>query len=98
MPAQIIKETDDMVVIKDRSPKAPIHYLIIPKKHFNDLREFPDEQAVLAGKMLLMAKELSKTLPEPNAFRLISNNGIEAGQSVFHAHLHFLAGKKYTDF
>lgn len=98
VPAIIVKETNNLVVIQDRVPKAPIHYLIIPKQHFDDIRQLPETDVQLAGKMLLMAKELSNTLPQPNAFRLIANNGAEVGQSVFHAHLHFLAGKKYTDF
>jgi len=98
LPANIIKETDDIIAIKDRSPKTPIHYLIIAKKHLNDIRELQDGDTAVAGNMLLMAKELSTTLPEPQAFRLISNNGIEVGQSVFHMHFHFLAGKTYTDF
>lgn len=98
LPSNIIKETDDIIVIKDRSPKAPIHYLIVSKKHLDDIRQLQDNDVHIAGNMLLMAKEISKTLPEPQAFRLISNNGIEVGQSVFHMHFHFLAGKTYTDF
>ena len=94
IPATVIKETDDIIVIKDIAPKTPIHYLIIPKKHITDLQSLEDADKALACNMLFMAHELSKDLPGSKAFRLVSNNGADSGQRVFHIHFHFLAGRE----
>lgn len=92
LPSQIVAETDDILVIKDIAPKAPIHYLLLPKKHLKDLRELTPHDSQLAANLLLMAGMLAEK--ENTAFRLVVNNGEDAGQVVFHAHVHFLAGKK----
>lgn len=97
IPSAKIKDTSDLIVVKDIAPKAPTHYLIVPKKHISDLQSASDLDQELLGSMLLMAKELSRDLEEPQEFRLISNNGSSVGQSVFHIHFHFLAGKQFSE-
>ncbi len=97
IPSNVIAQTDDIIVIQDIVPKSPTHYLIIPKKHIKDVAHLQESDKDLAGSILLMAKKLSDDFKLP-AFRLISNTGSEVGQSVFHVHFHFLAGKRFADF
>jgi len=91
IPSTVIKETPDLLVIKDIAPKAPIHYLIIPKEHIEDVKSLDHTHLELAGKLLLMAKELSEELNN-GGFRLHVNSGKDVGQVVPHLHIHFLAG------
>jgi histidine triad (HIT) family protein len=97
LPSKIIAETNDIIVIDNIAPKTPIHYLIIPKKHVADINALTEQDAHLAGEMVLMAKTLSENLSGSQSFRLSVNNGIDAGQSVFHLHFHFLSGKKFLE-
>jgi histidine triad (HIT) family protein len=90
--SKIIQETDDIIVIQDIAPKAPIHYLIIPKKHVVDVKSCDVQDQAMLGNILLMAKTLSESLQGTKEFKLINNNGASVGQSVFHLHIHFLAG------
>lgn len=97
IPCQKIRENSDLIVIKDIAPRAPVHYLIIPKKHIQDLRSAQAIDQELLGSILLMAKDVSSDLSDPQEFRLLSNNGSSVGQSVFHMHVHFLAGKQFSE-
>jgi len=97
LPSTIIAENNDILVIQDIQPKAPIHYLIIPKNHIEDIQSLSEADAFYSSHMLMMAGQISKKLSGSQAFRLIINNGSEAGQSVFHLHCHFLSGKIMTD-
>ena len=90
IPSEIIAENDDIIAIKDIAPKASIHYVILPKKHFKDLNELDD--CCLAGGMLGMAQQISQEHPEASDYKLVINNGYKAGQRIFHLHMHFLAG------
>lgn len=96
IPAKIIAENDSVIVIQDIAPKVPIHYLIIPKKHIVDVSQLQPEDKDLAGEILLMAKQLSESDSKAKSFRLVSNNGKGVGQSVFHIHFHFCAGKELS--
>lgn len=97
IPAEIIFQDELTIVIKDIHPKAPTHYLIIPKKHVVSLHDAvpSDNNSVLA--LMVTAQKISQHNNNQD-FRLISNNGALAGQSVFHLHFHYLAGKQMVDF
>ncbi len=97
IPSKKIYETNDILVIQDIAPQAPIHYLIIPKKHFSTIAHAQLDDQALLGSLLLTAKELATKLPQPQDFRLVSNNGASVGQSVHHVHIHFLAGMYFSD-
>lgn len=94
IPVPFIQETDDLIVIKDKAPKAPVHYLIIPKKHVADIQSLDNNDHALAGNIVMMARKLSEDLSESKDFKFVINSGKEAGQCVFHLHAHFLSGKK----
>ena len=90
IPTNLILETDDIVAFNDINPEAPIHVLIIPKKHYESLNEVNDLE--LMGKLLQGVKDVAKKL-DITQYRTIINTGKEAGQAVFHIHVHLLAGR-----
>ncbi len=98
IPAQIILENEHVFVIKDIAPKAPVHYLIIPKKHIQDVISLSQEDSQSAAEILLTAKKLSEITEGAGSFKLVSNNGAAVGQSVLHLHFHFLAGSRFSSF
>ncbi len=95
IPADIVYEDDHCLAFRDINPQAPVHVLIIPKKEIPCLADAtPDDQALL-GHMMLAAGSIARELGVGSAFRLAVNNGADAGQSVFHLHLHLLAGRPF---
>lgn len=93
LASEVIAETDDIIVIKDINPKAPIHFLIIPRKHMNDIQSMAHVDFFYGSKIFAMAYHLSKTIPNAQDFNLHVNSGKTAGQIVMHLHVHFIAGK-----
>lgn len=92
--SQIIYEDDDVLAFKDLNPQAPVHILIVPKKHIACLAEASKEDTLLLGKVQLVAAKIAKE-QNMNSFRLIANNGKGAGQSVMHIHYHLMAGRRF---
>lgn len=97
LPADIIFENNDVLVIKDIAPKAPIHYLIMPKKHVVDIQSLKPEHYSMGSLLFETAQHLSRTVPQAEAFNMVLNNGARAGQVIFHLHAHFLAGRSLFD-
>lgn len=91
IPARVEYEDDQVIVIHDIAPKAPVHLLIIPRKPIPTLMDVTDEDLPLIGYIHQVAQKLAKKM-ELKGFRLINNCGKEGGQEVFHIHYHFLAG------
>lgn len=92
--ADKVFENDDFIIIRDIAPVAKNHFLVIPKEHFKYLAEMSAEQAATLGRILKKIPELSDLLGLENGYRLVINQGDDAGQSVPHLHIHVLSGQK----
>ena len=93
IPADILYEDELSIVIKDISPQAATHLLIMPKKVIPKLSDATDEDQNILGHLMLVAGKIAEQLELDETFRLVVNNGAKAGQSVFHLHLHLLSGR-----
>jgi histidine triad (HIT) family protein len=96
IPADIVYEDEHCIAIKDVNPQAPVHLLLIPKKPIDRLSNAQAEDQALLGHLMLAVARITRELEIENAFRLTVNNGADAGQSVFHLHLHILAGRPFN--
>jgi len=94
-PADIIYQDEEVLAFKDIDPKAPVHILIIPKKHIPAINHIESHDKELVGKLFLAAKKIAKDQAvAETGYRLLFNVGRDAGQTVDHLHLHLIAGKK----
>jgi len=94
IPADIVYEDDLSIAFNDISPEAPTHILVVPKKAIPKLSEINEEDENLLGHLLIVAKKITDK-NNIKDFRLVINNGSDAGQTVFHLHLHILAGRNF---
>ena len=97
IPSDVVFEDDQCIVINDINPVAPIHVLIIPKKPIVKLADAEAGDQALLGHLMLVAGEVARQLGVAEGFRLIVNNGEGGGQTIFHLHLHLLAGRDFTE-
>ncbi len=97
IPAEKVYQDDDCICIKDIAPKAPVHLLLIPRKPIPRLIDATADDQALLGRLMLKAGEIAEANGVGDAFRLLVNNGADAGQTVFHLHLHILGGKLFTE-
>lgn len=93
IPSEKIYENDDMFIIADIDPKAAKHYLAIPKRHFKLLEEMSKDDEAMIGACLKKIAELAPSLGLSSGYRLVINQGDDAGQTVFHLHIHILGGQ-----
>ncbi len=93
VPADIVYEDDLTLAFRDIHPQAPVHILVIPKKPIPGLSEAESEDHALMGHLLLTAKRVAQAFGLDNGYRIVINNGADAGQTVYHLHLHILGGR-----
>jgi histidine triad (HIT) family protein len=92
IPATLVMETDDCIAFRDINPQAPVHILVVPKKHVASLNDATDAAAI--GRLSLVAGEIArKEGIADSGYRTVINTNADAGQTVFHIHLHLLGGR-----
>jgi histidine triad (HIT) family protein len=97
IPASIIYQDDLCVVFKDLSPQAPIHYLVIPREHLDSLNASEEKHTKTLGHLLLTCKNIAADEGfAENGYRTVINTNSDGGQTVFHLHIHLLAGRQFV--
>jgi diadenosine tetraphosphate (Ap4A) HIT family hydrolase len=95
--AKIVHEDELSIAFEDINPKAPVHMLIVPKKHIADIHSLTVTDREIIGHLFFIARTIaSEQGLDKGGYRMVINNGHDAGQSVFHIHLHLLAGRKFA--
>ena len=97
IPGTFVYEDEDVVAIRDINPAAPVHILVIPRKPIPSLAHLQEEEAGLAGKLLLAVSRIARQEGLDAGYRVVVNTGAEGGQTVPHLHLHILGGRKLTE-
>lgn len=97
IPSDIVYEDEQILAFKDINPLAPVHILVVPKKHISSVMELSKEDEILVGKIYTVIQKLAKEFKvSENGFRVVTNCGEVAGQTVKHLHFHILGGKKLS--
>ncbi len=97
IPSSKVYEDEEMLIFKDINPQAPVHLLLVPKRHFANIVEMSDEEAVIMAHCIKKLSGMVDELGLSGGFRLISNKGKDACQSVEHLHIHILGGTKLSE-
>lgn len=93
LPCEKVFENERIVAFKDINPAAPVHILIVPKKEIKDLQHVSHEDLPLISELITVAQELAEKFNITEGYRLLTNNGPSAGQTVFHLHFHLIGGR-----
>jgi len=95
IPTRVVFEDDSCFAFEDINPKAPVHVLIIPKKHIGSINDMAPEDQVALGQLAFVAQRIAQAKKiDQSGYRAVINTGPDAGQSVFHIHLHLLGGRR----
>ena len=97
LPAERVYEDEHCLVIHDIHPQAPVHVLVIPRKAMTNLNDAAADDQQLLGHLMLVVPKVAAQLGIASGYRVIINNGANAGQTVFHLHLHVLGGSRYSE-
>ena len=92
IPSDVVAETDTAFAFRDVNPQAPLHVLVVPRTHVANAGELADREPETVAELVRVARQVA-TDAGHDSYRLVLNTGEQAGQSVFHAHLHLLAGR-----
>lgn len=94
LPSQLVYENEQILAFRDIMPQAPHHVLIIPKRHIESLNALTEDDATLMGEIVLASQAIAKILGiDKTGYRLVSNCGPDANQTVFHIHFHVIGGR-----
>ncbi len=94
IPAEIVYESEDVLAFRDIAPQAPVHVLIVPKKPIPRVAEAGAEDVELLGRLLLASREVARSMGVlDSGYRLVINNGSDAGEAIPHLHIHLLGGR-----
>ena len=93
IPAKLLYEDDDILAFNDISPQAPTHILVIPRAHIQGPSDLTEADEAMMGKLVRKGTEIADQAGLTDGFRLVMNNGEQAGQTVFHLHMHILGGR-----
>ena len=93
LPADKVYENESVLVIKDINPQAPVHLLLIPKKEYSTLQDVPKGELNIISEIIEVAQNLAEKFGVADNYRLLTNIGTKAGQSVFHLHFHLIGGR-----
>ena len=96
IPADVVLESDTAIAFRDIDPKAPTHVLVIPKNHYSDVSDLMANNPSLASELLALATKVAEQEGLAKGYRIVTNNGEDAGQSVAHVHFHVLGGRSLT--
>lgn len=95
IPADLVLDTPEIVAFRDINPQAPTHILIIPREHIPSVSEMEESQSAVLGKLFQAARTLARDEDiHEGGYRMVVNAGADAGQSVFHVHMHLLGGRQ----
>jgi histidine triad (HIT) family protein len=93
LPAKVVFENERILAIEDINPAAPVHILIMPKKEIKSIQEMEAHDLPLLGEIVKVAQEIAEEKGIDDGYRLLTNNGPDAGQTIFHLHFHLIGGK-----